>query len=155
MGLRENLLTESISQLPLREAIVVDPAVPICDAVMLMRNKRLGCVIVAEEDRIPIGVFTERELVQLLVRDASLLDEPVRSHLVSSWAIVKQSDPIAKALEAMQNDCMRFVCVIDDGGQAVALTGLKGLMEYIVEHFPQAVLTQTPGTKTVKEREGA
>ena len=155
MGLRENILTGPISQLALREAIVVDPTTPICEAVVLMRSKRLGCVIVADEDRIPVGVFTERELVKLLARDASTLDEPVASHLAPSWAIVKQSDSIAKALEAMQKNRMRFVCVTNDEGQAMALTGQKGLMEYIAEHFPQAVLTQTPGTKTFTEREGA
>ena len=48
MRLRENLLTESTSQLALREAIVVDPTTLIRDAVVLMRNERLGCVIVAE-----------------------------------------------------------------------------------------------------------
>ena len=155
MGLRENLLTESISQLALREAIVVDPTTLIRDAVVLMRSKQLGCVIVAKEDRIPIGVFTERELIRLLARDASLLEEPVGSHLAPNWAIVKQSDPIVKALKAMQKNHMRFVCVTDVEGRAVALTGQKGLMEYIVEHFPQAVLTQMPGTKTFTEREGA
>ena len=155
MGLRDNLLTDSISQLALREAIILDPKTPIRDAVVLMRSKRLGCVIVAEEGRIPVGVFTERALMKLLAHDASALDELVGSHLAPTWAIVKQSDSIAKALEAMQRNRMRFVCVTNDEGQAVALTGQKGLMEYIADHFPQAVLTQTPGTKTFTEREGA
>ena len=155
MGLRENMLTEPVSQLALREAIIVDPATLIRDAVVLMRSKRLGCVIVAEEDRIPIGVFTERELMKLRAHDATALDEPVGDHLAPNWATVNKSDSIAKALEAMQKNRMWFVCVIDDGGLAVALTGQKGLMEYIADHFPQSVLTQTPGTKTLTEREGA
>ena len=155
MVLRENLLTESISKLALREAIVVDPTTLIRDAVVLMCNKRLGCVIVAKEDRIPIGVFTERELMKLLARDASALDEQVGNHLAPNWATVRQSDPIAKALEAMQKNRMRFVCVTNDEGKAIALTGQKGLMEYIAEHFPQVVLTQAPGTTTFTEREGA
>ena len=155
MGLRDNLLTDSISQLALREALILDPGTLIRDAVVLMRSQRLGCVIIAEDDRIPIGVFTERELIKLLAQDASALDESVGGHLAPTWAIVKQSDSIAKALEAMHKNRMRFVCVTNDEGQAVALSGQKGLMEYIAEHFPQAVLTQTPGRKTPSEREGA
>lgn len=69
MGLQENLLTDSTNQLALREAIILDPGALIRDAVVLMRSRRLGCVIVAEEDRIPIGVFTEYELMKLLAVD--------------------------------------------------------------------------------------
>jgi predicted transcriptional regulator len=93
--------------------------------------------------------------MSLLAKDANGLDEQVGNHLTPDWATVRQSDPIAKAVEAMQKHRMRFVCVTNVEGQAVALTGQKGLMEYIAEHFPQAVLNQTPGTKTSAGREGA
>ena len=46
---------------------------------------------------------------------------------------------IAKVLDAMQNHGMRFVIVLDDDGKAIALTGQRGMMEYIADHFPRQV----------------
>ena len=91
----------------------------------------------------------------LLARSPASLDDPVRSHLAPDWARVNQSDSIAEALEAMKKKRLRFVVVCDDDGRPVALTGQKGVLEYIAEHFPRHVLTQSPGAGTPDEREGA
>ena len=40
-------------------------------------------------------------------------------------------------------------------GRPVALTGQKGVVEYIADHFPRHVLTQSPGAGQPDEREGA
>ena len=42
----------------------------------------------------------------------------------------------------------RFLCVLDEDGRTrVALTGQKGLSEYIADHFPQQVMVQRVGGK--------
>jgi hypothetical protein len=69
---------------------------------------------------------------------------------------VKQSDPIVNVLLAMQAQNVRFVCVLDDEGRAVALTGQKGLMEYIADHFPGQIMVQRIGCAPyIQQREGA
>ena len=51
MGLRENMTTEAVAELALREAIVADPATTVRDAVARMCDKRLGCVNFAMASR--------------------------------------------------------------------------------------------------------
>ena len=69
---------------------------------------------------------------------------------------VKLSDPIADVLEAMQLKNLRFLCVIDEEGQLAGLTGQKGLMEYVADHFPSQVMVQRIGSKPyITDREGA
>jgi hypothetical protein len=56
----------------------------------------------------------------------------------------------------MQTKNLRFVVVTDEDGKAIALTGQKGLMEYVAEHFPQQVMVQRVGVKPYSsQREGA
>lgn len=155
MGLRENMLHEMVSELALRDAINVSPATTIREAIEKMKAKRLGCVMVTDEDQVPMGIFTERQVMNLLTESTAFLDAPIRDHLASDWATVKLSDPIAGVLEVMTTKRLRFVCVVDDQGRSVALTGQNGLMEYITDHFPQHVLTQSPGAKMPDDREGA
>ena len=69
---------------------------------------------------------------------------------------VKLSDPISDVMEAMQLKNTRILCVVDDKDRVVGLTGQRGLMEYVAEHFPGQVMVQRVGqTPYLADREGA
>ena len=156
VGLQENMRNEPISRLALREAITVPPDILVRDVVVLMHEKQLGCIIVVDEDNKPTGMFTEAMLRHLLVENRAGLDNTVEAHMADQFPWAKMSDPVVTVLEAMQTKNHRFVCVVDEQGRVAGLTGQKGLMEYIADHFPQQVLTQRAGTKPpLSEREGA
>lgn len=156
MGLKQNLINEPVSKLALRKAITASPDLPIRDAVNLMKENSLGCVIVVDDDEKPIGIFTESILRNLLQTGTSFLDDPLEKQMADRCPWVKQTDPIQTVLEAMQINNVRFICVVDDEGKVAALTGQKGLMEYIAEHYPREVLVQRIEPEVSnQEREGA
>ena len=155
MGLRENILSHPVSQLELRPLIVVEPATTVRQAIEQMRQKRVGCVVVVKGDRL-LGKFTERELIGLLLKCAGALEEAVGDHMAAAWHGVSRGDPIASVIECMEAKKLRFVIVLDDEGRPVGLTGQKGVMEYIAEHFPRQVKVQETESKLyMDEREGA
>ena len=155
MGLQESLRTEKVEKLALREAIMVSPTVTVREAVERMVAARLGCVMVADAEERPLGTFTEEDLIQLLVNGSKGLDDRVDAHLSEKWASVRLSDPIAKVLLAMRLKNLRFVCVTNEESRVVALTGQKGLMEYVADHFPRQVMVQRVGLKlSTEQREG-
>ena len=51
MGLLENMRNEPVSQLSLREPATAPPDATIRQAIERMREKKLGCVIVVDDDR--------------------------------------------------------------------------------------------------------
>jgi CBS domain-containing protein len=156
MGLYNNMRTEPVEDLNLREALLVQPDDILRDVVLRMREKQLGCVYVVDQDRRPLGIFTEHLLNRVLLENPAALDCPVSQHMVCTQTTVTMSDPIVKVLRAMQADDKRFVCVLDDEGRVTALTGQKGLMEYIADHFPGQVMVQRVGcTPFIHQREGA
>jgi len=69
---------------------------------------------------------------------------------------VKQTDTIATLIATMQTRKLRWVTVVDDGGKVVALTGLRGVMEYVVDHHPRSIKSMPIRRKiSMTEREGA
>lgn len=156
MGLYENMLSEPVDKLALREVLVISPDTSLRQAVELMREKRLGCVMICDDDRKPLGMFTEGMLKQLIVADPGVIESKVSEHMAERFCWVKHTDPIVMVLDAMQAKNVRFVCVVDDEGRVSALTGQKGLMEYVADHFPGEVMVQRiGGTPYTHEREGA
>ena len=74
MSLQQNLEQETVSQLNLREAITISPDKTIRDAVEEMRKKKLGCVVVIDNERKPIGLYTEAMLRVAICREPESID---------------------------------------------------------------------------------
>jgi len=56
-----------IRQIVSREVITVHPETPAVEAIALMAGARISCIVVTE-NRKPLGIFTERDLVRVANR---------------------------------------------------------------------------------------
>ena len=155
MSLLDNMQNEPVSTLAIRDGVTVDLNTSVRDAVVKMREAKLGCAIMVDGGK-PTGMFTEAMLRELISEAPSAVDDPIGQHISSQCPRVKLSDPIADVLAALELKNVRFLCVVDEEGQVAGLTGQKGLMEYVADHFPQQVMVQRIGGKPFPlEREGA
>jgi CBS domain-containing protein len=156
MGLRESILEDTVAKLPLREVIKVRPGTPVRKVAQKMRQKKLGCAILVDDKGKPVGKFTERKLLRAVLEDPANLDQPVEKFSYPSGDPVALTDSIAKMVQVMQARQLRFLSVVDARGRVVALTGQKGLMEYIAEHFPRRVKVERLHSQlSMDDREGA
>ncbi len=156
MGLFENMKTETVSRLNLREPVLATADQKVREVVQAMRQRNLGCAILVDGDNKPIGMFTESMLTQIIANQPELLDASLGEQAADHWAQISLSDPITAVLEALEVKNTRFLSVVDDEGRVAGLAGQKGLMEYIADHFPREVMVQRVGQKPcVHHREGA
>jgi len=136
MGVYQRMLETPVRRLALRDALTVAGAMTVREAATRMRVKGIGCAIVTDRHGKPQGMFTEAMLRQLLVHNVAGLGRPIEAFMADRFPWVDESDPVAMVLEAMQSKNYRFVCVVDDQGRASALTGQKGLIEFLAQHAP-------------------
>lgn len=156
MGLYEDFRSEPVKRLALREPIMLAPKASVRDAIALMSDKNLGCVVVVDEAQKPVGMFTEGMLRHLLVSSPGAVDDGLQEQMASRFPWVQIDDPIQMVLDAMVEKNTRFVCVVDEAGKLVGLTGQKGLMEHVAEHFPLQVMVQhIEDSPYISQREGA
>lgn len=156
MGLSENLQQETVDRLALRKPVVGIATDTVEDLVQRMREAKLGCAVIVDDDRKPIGMLTESMLREILLHKPESLLETVAKHMSDRWPWVRLSDPVADVLEAMELKNVRFLCVVDEEDRLHSLTGQKCLMEYVADHFPSQVMVQRVGSvPTLHEREGA
>jgi CBS domain-containing protein len=156
MGLRENLLTEPVTKLAMRVLITARPGTTVRQACEAMRQAKLGAVIVVDDAGHPLGMFNEKLLIRLMAGDIGQLDDPVSKHMTHNVVCMRETDTIAQLIATMQGRKLRWICVVDAGGKATALTGLRGVMEYVVEHHPRSVKVQPMRANlSMDQREGA
>ena len=156
MKLKGNLDTETIGRLPLREPVVVEKSTPLGAAVCAMRTRSLGCAVIVDTDRKPLGFFTERSLLDALMQDAPLETSQVGDFHDAGYVEFQQDEPIRAVWDSVEQEGSRFICVVDEAGRLVGLTGQRGLAEYVSEHFPRQVMAQRLGNKPwLEHREGS
>ena len=156
MGFCNDLKDRPVMDLPVRDVILLPSSTVIRAAVAMMRNHSLGCAVIVDQGQIPIGIFTEHSIIEILLSGASLDESPVSHYADASFVEARQSDSVWHVWEACRRSAARFVCVTDQEGKAIGLTGQRGLAEYLCDYFANEVTTQRLGsTPWMGQREGA
>lgn len=154
MDLARNLKTETVSRLHPSQPCVVQAAQAVADAVKLMREKRVGCVLVCEQRRI-VGIFTERDLVRRVLSQGKPLATPMQECMTPDPVVVHPKDSISSAIRCMQKGGYRHLPVVIDD-RPVGMLSVKRIVHYLVEHFPTMVYNLPPHPQpTPPLREGA
>ena len=138
------------------------PAKPLCakadepvrSVLRRLQAEKTGAAMVCADRRL-VGVFTERDALQLLA-DGGKLDTPVSEVMIRNPVTVRKSDTVAQAIALMSTGGFRRLPIVDDQGNIDGVLKVSGLLHYLVEHFPKVVYTLPPEPhhKTA-EREGA
>ncbi len=156
MGFRQELESEPISSLPLRDAIAVREETLIRAAIAVMRAHSLGCSVIVDYKLKPVGLFTERSLLNVLLQGASLDESPVVDFGERDFFCFRADEPIIRVWNAVLEKQARFVVVTDKKGQLMGVTGQRGIAEYISDCFPAQTVVQRLGSKPwMQQREGA
>jgi len=98
------------------------------DALDLMQSHRDTCVVVVE-DKFPLGIITERDIVRLYSGDSVRTDMTVSEVMTSPVLTIPLDYTINEAAEQMLISRVRHLVVVDHAGQ---LTGL--LSEHELTH---------------------
>jgi CBS domain-containing protein len=128
------------------------------EAIELMIANKVGAVLVVS-DSVLRGIFGERDvLLKILNRSGRDLSKiPVEQFMKKDPQTLTTEDSIDTAILCMAKGGYRNIPIVNDQNQPVGLVSIRHIISYIVEHFPQEVLTLPPKPvrDAMKAREGA
>src|SRR5947209_2538600 len=154
MDIARNIKIESVLRLNPTPPWQVTPQQTIAEAVALMRDKSVGCVLICAEQKV-VGIFTERDLLRRIMAAGKPLSGPVCESMTRRPVTVHPQDPIATALRRMEDGGYRHLPVVVDD-KPVGILSIKRIVHYLVEHFPATVYNLPPDTPVLRpRREGA
>jgi CBS domain-containing protein len=154
MELARNLRRDPVARLDPAPPRAVGRAAAVADAVDLMRRDNVGCVLVCDGDRL-VGLFTERDLMTRVLAVGKPLAHPVADVMTPDPETVSPKDPIRLAVRKMKAGGHRHLPVVDEAHRPVGMVSAKGVVRYLVEHYPAAVYNQPPPGQVPDSPEGA
>jgi len=141
--LRVSILHEPLSVLDLNSPICVPPQTPVGDAVRLMKEERIGALLVMDHGQLR-GVFTERDVLKKVVGTSVGLDTAVEALMTERPACLHQDDAIVFALKLMHEGGFRHVPLLDRHDRPVSIVSVKDVVEFVVGLFAKEVDTAPP-----------
>lgn len=154
MDFQLSLQSEPASSAYPDEPLATTPDAPVSGVMQLLRAQKTGAVLVCEADRL-VGIFTERDALRLMSQ-ADQLSRPIREVMSTELATVNRQTKLAEAIRLMAEGGYRHLPVVDSDGRPTGVIGAPGIVQYLVDHFPETIYNLPPGgSQNPSEREGA
>jgi CBS domain-containing protein len=144
------LTSMAVLKRPIRELPALPPAVALShratvrDALEVMRDRQLSCVLVVEQGQL-VGVFTERDVVtQVAVTRLDIDQVRLGEVMRPDPDCLGMDDALVDVLYQMQFGDYRHVPVVDEQRRPTALVSMQTIVGYLMAAFPQEVLNLPP-----------
>ena len=156
MDLQRNLTSETVDRTD------PAPAQPVCfettatvrDVLHGLKAERTGAALICR-DGVLAGVFTERDGLNLLA-DGANLDGSIEEVMIPNPITVSPETTVAEAVKKMSSGGYRRLPIVDSDGRPLGLVKVSGILNYLVQHFPNLVYNLPPQPHhATQEREGA
>jgi CBS domain-containing protein len=142
LAVLQRRIRELLPTLP--AAVALGHQAPVRDAIAVMREKQLSCVLVVEHGQL-VGVFTERDVVTKVAATPLDVDHvPLRDVMQPDPECLQLDDELVYALQQMLRGAYRHVPVVDEQRRPTALVSLQAIIEELVAAFPQELLNLPP-----------
>lgn len=149
------LLTAPVSELSMREPVLIDATASVVDAVDAMNEHHIGCLLVQRHGKL-VGIFTERDVLTRVVFLEGNRAMKVSDAMTPNPETLRATDSLAFALNRMSDGGYRHVPIVDRDGNAVGVLSVKDIVNFLVDLFPEDVLNlpPTPDLGIAKDADG-
>jgi len=142
---------------PLPPAVALGHQATVREAIEVMRQQQLSCVLVVEHGQL-VGVFTERDVLTKVAATPLDVDHvPLRDVMQPDPECLRLDDELVYALHQMHRGAYRHVPVVDEQRRPTGVVSMQVIIDALVAAFPQELLNlpPSPAHTTAPTREGA
>ncbi len=137
-------LQEPIQVLPFIPPLCVTRKTSVAEAIHLMQEHHVGCVLVQEAARL-VGIFTERDVLNKVAgRAQDPTQTTVETVMTADPEVLPVDAAISFALNLMSEGGFRHLPLVDEAHRPVGMLSVKHVVRYLADLFPEEVLNLPP-----------
>jgi CBS domain-containing protein len=121
-----------------REVDLADADESVRDAAARMRDRNVGTLLVLDDDKMPIGIVTDRDLtVRVLAGGLDGYQTQIGDVMTSVPATISEDTSLDAALGVMRSGPYRRLPVVDAEGRLVGLLSVDDVLDVLADEFRQ------------------
>ncbi len=130
--LEASLYDDTVADLEPAEAVSVPENATIAAAVAVMREQGIGSVLVVDEDGRLSGLFTERDLLALVV-DEEIEPESrqIGEFMTRDPETIELDSSLAEVIHRLMVSDLRYLPLVDEDGRPVSILAARDLIDFL------------------------
>jgi CBS domain-containing protein len=117
-----------------REVIGISSDSMLSEAARLLARKRIGAVLVRDEQGRLAGILSERDVVRAVANDSvAALARPVSVYMTRAVATCSELDTVEELMEMMTHGRFRHVPVVDEQDQVNGMISIGDVVKSRIE----------------------
>ena len=137
--IERSLMEDPVKCLQPIRPLTVDLQTTLLDAIQLMRNHGIGCVLITSDDGKLTGILTERDLLQKVAGQGLDLGQCMVGDFMSQAPeSSKPEHPLGFALQRMIISDIRYLPIVDDSDRPAGIVSSRDVIAYMAKQFHTA-----------------
>lgn len=137
-------LDTPLERYAIRNPIVCSPDLPVQKAVGRMHENSVSSIVITNDSRVPMGIFTLRDLRTLVANKSAPLDTPIGQVMSPDpCSLTAQADAFEAAMK-MAEYHFSHICVVDEEGRLIGMVSERDL--FSLQRVDLVNLARTIGT---------
>ncbi|KUO80165.1 MAG: CBS domain-containing protein [Pyrobaculum sp.] len=118
-----------VSDIMVKDVVTAKENDKIRDVAIRMYEKKIGSVVVVDDEGKPIGIVTERDLVYVVAR-ALAPDTPVWMVMTEDPIVINENALVTEAMEKMRVQNIRHLPVVNAEGKLVGMISFRDIVDF-------------------------
>ena len=123
------------SQIQHRPFIAIPPDTKVNDAVAKLAADHVACLLVVNEEKKLVGLFTHREVLNRVALDEGVGEKPVSEVMTKDPVVVHDDDPIAATLCVMAVHGYRHVPLVGANDEVFGVVSPQRVTKFLLDRF--------------------
>ena len=112
----------------LTKIITVNPNITVKEAIKILYEKHIGCVVVIDKNNRCVGIFTERDAIRLVAENVSL-DQSLDNVMTKNVITLQENSSINEVRNIISVHKVRHLPVVNQQSKLTGLLSVRGLLD--------------------------
>ncbi len=117
-----------VKHIMIEDVIIGKPDITVKDAIKVLDEKHVGAIVITDESRKCLGIFTERDALRVVANDMSL-DTPIHQVMTKHVATIGEEASVGEARRIIMSHGIRHLPVINSNEELVGLFSVRRLLD--------------------------
>ncbi len=130
--------------------VSVSPQTTIAFVSDLMKEKKIGCVIITENHK-PVGIVTDRDLaIRVDLTNNETSSHEISTIMTTDVSTIRKDTGIFEAVQVMKSSKVRRLPVVDMGGRLVGLITVDDIIRLLARELSEIARVIGNESPTIK-----
>jgi CBS domain-containing protein len=120
----------------LKDVVTSKKGISVKQCIDILFKMRIGSIVIVDDDRKIIGIFTERDIIRVIAQDIPL-NTQLEDVMTTKVVTVSMDSTFAEARELMRTYRIRRIPVVDSDGKLAGLISFRHLIDEFFEIIPR------------------